>query len=56
MFRFVCSDEYQIETLKGPKVSWQVDPRFQDSSSDEDDVEGDEEHKDQSASTTVTTE
>ncbi|XP_036415484.1 LOW QUALITY PROTEIN: nucleolar protein 8 [Colossoma macropomum] len=50
------TDEYKIETLKGPKVSWQVDPRFQDSSSDEDDVEEDEEHKDQSASTTVTTE
>ncbi|KAL6464826.1 hypothetical protein MHYP_G00271430 [Metynnis hypsauchen] len=50
------TDEYKIETLKEPKVSWQVDPRFQDSSSDEDDVEEDEEHKDQSASTSVTTE
>ncbi|XP_066528630.1 nucleolar protein 8 [Hoplias malabaricus] len=52
--------EYKIETLKGAKVSWQVDPRFQDSSSDEEDVENEEketeEIKDQSLSTTLTTE
>lgn len=31
-------DEYKVETLKGAKVSWQVDPRFQDSSSEDEEV------------------
>uniref|UniRef100_A0A671T8F0 RRM domain-containing protein n=1 Tax=Sinocyclocheilus anshuiensis TaxID=1608454 RepID=A0A671T8F0_9TELE len=48
------TDEYKIETLKGAKFSWQVDPRFQDSSSDE---EGrDEIEEDQSASSKITDE
>uniref|UniRef100_A0A673IGM6 Nucleolar protein 8 n=1 Tax=Sinocyclocheilus rhinocerous TaxID=307959 RepID=A0A673IGM6_9TELE len=48
------TDEYKIETLKGAKFSWQVDPRFQDSSSDE---EGrDEIEEDQSASSKITEE
>uniref|UniRef100_A0A8B9R2W9 Nucleolar protein 8 n=1 Tax=Astyanax mexicanus TaxID=7994 RepID=A0A8B9R2W9_ASTMX len=50
-------DEYKIETLKGAKVSWQVDPRFQDSSSDEEDAEEEEkkeeENTDQLASTST---
>ncbi|XP_076865464.1 nucleolar protein 8 isoform X2 [Brachyhypopomus gauderio] len=45
--------EYKIETLKEAKKPWQVDPRLQDSSSeDEDDV--DEEGKDQTASVSST--
>ncbi|KAA0711998.1 Nucleolar protein 8 [Triplophysa tibetana] len=32
------TDEYKVETLKGAKFSWQADPRFQDSSSDEEGV------------------
>ncbi|XP_055725918.1 nucleolar protein 8 [Salvelinus fontinalis] len=32
-------EEYRIETLKGAKVSWQVDPRFQDSSDEEEEEE-----------------
>ncbi|XP_056303976.1 nucleolar protein 8 [Danio aesculapii] len=42
------TDEYKIETIKAAKFSWQVDPRFQDSSSDEEGV--DEVEEDQSAS------
>ncbi|KAI7790928.1 nucleolar protein 8 [Triplophysa rosa] len=41
------TDEYKAETLKGAKFSWQADPRFQDSSSDEEGV--DEVEPDQSA-------
>ncbi|XP_063071143.1 nucleolar protein 8 [Engraulis encrasicolus] len=37
----VKKDEYKIEALKGPKVSWQADPRFQDSSSEEEEEEED---------------
>ncbi|KAG1941139.1 nucleolar protein [Pimephales promelas] len=48
------TDEYKIETLKGAKFSWQVDPRFQDSSSDEEGV--DEVEEDQSASSKITEE
>ncbi|XP_073700698.1 nucleolar protein 8 [Garra rufa] len=48
------TDEYNIETLKGAKFSWQVDPRFQDSSSDEEGVDEDEE--DQTASSKITEE
>ncbi|XP_056098427.1 nucleolar protein 8 [Rhinichthys klamathensis goyatoka] len=48
------TDEYKIETLKGAKFSWQVDPRFQDSSSDEEGV--DEVEEDQSASSKMTEE
>ncbi|KAK2906763.1 hypothetical protein Q8A67_005748 [Cirrhinus molitorella] len=48
------TDEYNIETLKGPKFSWQVDPRFQDSSSDEEEV--DEVEEDQTASSKITEE
>ncbi|KAK6320785.1 hypothetical protein J4Q44_G00077610 [Coregonus suidteri] len=32
-------EEYRIEMLKGAKVSWQVDPRFQDSSEEEEEEE-----------------
>lgn len=49
---FGQSDEYKIEKLKGAKFSWQVDPRFQDSSSDEEGV--DEVEEDQSASSKIT--
>ncbi|NP_001073671.1 nucleolar protein 8 [Danio rerio] len=45
------TDEYKIETIKAAKFSWQVDPRFQDSSSDEEGV--DEVDEDQSASVNV---
>ncbi|KAM9525013.1 nucleolar protein 8 isoform 1-T2 [Salvelinus alpinus] len=38
-------EEYRIETLKGAKVSWQVDPRFQDSSDEEEEEEA-KEHTD----------
>ncbi|XP_062400697.1 nucleolar protein 8 [Sardina pilchardus] len=38
----VKTDEYKIEPLRGPKVSWQGDPRFQDSSSEEEDTEENE--------------
>ncbi|XP_012675404.2 nucleolar protein 8 [Clupea harengus] len=31
--------EYKTELLRGPKASWQGDPRFQDSSSEEEDTE-----------------
>ncbi|XP_050950145.1 nucleolar protein 8 [Labeo rohita] len=48
------TDVYKIETLKGAKFSWQVDPRFQDSSSDEEEV--DEVEEDQSASSKITEE
>ncbi|XP_056615939.1 nucleolar protein 8 [Triplophysa dalaica] len=41
------TDEYKFETLKGAKFSWQADPRFQDSSSDEEGV--DQVEPDQSA-------
>ncbi|XP_067271724.1 nucleolar protein 8 [Pseudorasbora parva] len=44
------TDEYKIETLKGAKFSWQADPRFQDSSSDEEGV--DEVEEDQSSKVT----
>ncbi|TRZ01611.1 hypothetical protein DNTS_022968 [Danionella cerebrum] len=43
-------DEYKIETLKPAKFSWSVDPRFQDSSSEEEDVE--EAEVDQTANVT----
>ncbi|XP_048038628.1 nucleolar protein 8 [Megalobrama amblycephala] len=46
------TDNYKIETLKGAKFSWQMDPRFQDSSSDEEGV--DEVEEDQSASSKIT--
>ncbi|XP_014023857.2 nucleolar protein 8 isoform X1 [Salmo salar] len=39
-------EEYHIETLKGAKVSWQVDPRFQDSSDEEEQEEEEEEQID----------
>ncbi|KAK9967316.1 hypothetical protein ABG768_001721 [Culter alburnus] len=48
------TDDYKIETLKGAKFSWQMDPRFQDSSSDEEGV--DEVEEDQSASSKITEE
>ncbi|XP_051979818.1 nucleolar protein 8 [Xyrauchen texanus] len=48
------TDEYKIEMLKEAKFSWQVDPRFQDSSSDEEGV--DEVEEDQSASSKTTAE
>ncbi|XP_051550166.1 nucleolar protein 8 [Myxocyprinus asiaticus] len=48
------TDEYKIELLKEAKFSWQVDPRFQDSSSDEEGV--DEVEEDQSASSKTTEE
>lgn len=31
------TDPYVIETIKPSKVAWQEDPRFQDSSSEEED-------------------
>ncbi|KAG7494610.1 hypothetical protein JOB18_034210 [Solea senegalensis] len=49
--------EYKVETIQAPKVSWQQDPRFQDSSSEEDDdEEGQEEDEEQSSATPKTTE
>ena len=47
-------DEYKVENIQAPKVSWQQDPRFQDSSSEEDEEEDEEEE--QSSSTAATTE
>ncbi|XP_052330230.1 nucleolar protein 8 isoform X3 [Oncorhynchus keta] len=47
-------EEYRFETLKGAKVSWQVDPRFQDSSDEEEEEE--EEAKEQTDTTTPTEE
>lgn len=43
----MCSDEYKVEPIKGAKVSWQVDPRFQDSSSEEEEDEDMEEEKEE---------
>uniref|UniRef100_A0A671Q6Y3 Nucleolar protein 8 n=1 Tax=Sinocyclocheilus anshuiensis TaxID=1608454 RepID=A0A671Q6Y3_9TELE len=55
LIKKICqSDEYKIETVKGAKFSWQADPRFQDSSSDEEGV--DEVEEDQSASSKITEE
>ena len=34
----VLSEEYKVETLRAVKVSWQADPRFQDSSSEEEEA------------------
>ncbi|XP_065100574.1 nucleolar protein 8 [Paramisgurnus dabryanus] len=48
------TDEYKVETLKEAKFSWQVDPRFQDSSSDEEGV--DEVEQDQLTSSKTTEE
>ncbi|XP_069006400.1 nucleolar protein 8 isoform X2 [Embiotoca jacksoni] len=39
--------EYKVESIQAPKVSWQQDPRFQDSSSEED---GDEQEEDEERS------
>ncbi|XP_030632251.1 nucleolar protein 8 [Chanos chanos] len=55
------TDEYKIETLRGAKISWQVDPRFQDSSSEEEEEEEEEEEMEveannQTASTNSTVE
>uniref|UniRef100_A0A3B3QUZ8 Nucleolar protein 8 n=1 Tax=Paramormyrops kingsleyae TaxID=1676925 RepID=A0A3B3QUZ8_9TELE len=38
-------DDYKVELLKGAKVSWQADPRFQDSSSEEEEEEENQEDK-----------
>ncbi|TSM44106.1 Nucleolar protein 8 [Bagarius yarrelli] len=43
------TDEYKVEPIKGPKVSWQVDPRFQDSSSEEEMEEEEEEEEKENA-------
>lgn len=51
----MCSDEYKVETIKGAKVTWQVDPRFQDSSSEEEeDAEEEKEKQEQTALVTTT--
>lgn len=47
---------YKVENIQAPKVSWQQDPRFQDSSSEEEEEEQVEEDEEQSSSTTRTTE
>ncbi|XP_036957837.1 nucleolar protein 8 [Acanthopagrus latus] len=49
------TEEYKVESIETPKVSWQQDPRFQDSSSEEDEDEQ-EEDKEQSSITVKTTE
>ncbi|XP_074529826.1 nucleolar protein 8 isoform X2 [Halichoeres trimaculatus] len=48
------TEEYKVESIQGPKVSWQQDPRFHDSSSeeDEDEQEEDEEKTSIAAKTT----
>ncbi|KAM6979757.1 nucleolar protein 8 [Aplochiton taeniatus] len=43
---------YKVETIHGPKVSWQADPRFQDSSSEEEEEEQKEVQEEQANSTT----
>ncbi|KPP66723.1 nucleolar protein 8-like [Scleropages formosus] len=40
-------DNYKVETLQRAKVSWHVDPRFQDSSSEDEDEQNEEEAEDQ---------
>ncbi|KAM6927864.1 nucleolar protein 8 [Xenentodon cancila] len=44
--------EYKLENIQAPKVSWQQDPHFQDSSSED----GEEEEEEQRCTTTKTTE
>lgn len=45
-------EEYKVETLKGAKVSWQVDPRFQDSSSEDEEVAAADEDQTSAVKTT----
>lgn len=48
--------EYKVESIQAPKVSWQQDPRFQDSSSEEEEEEDDqEEDEEQSIAAPITT-
>ncbi|XP_028981704.2 nucleolar protein 8 [Esox lucius] len=42
-------EEYQVQMLKGPKLSWQADPRFRDSSDDEEEEEEEEKSKPQTS-------
>ncbi|KAM9410427.1 nucleolar protein 8 isoform 1-T5 [Pholidichthys leucotaenia] len=43
--------EYKVESIQAPKVSWQQDPRFHDSSSGEDEDEQEEAEEEQSNAT-----
>ncbi|KAM9859282.1 nucleolar protein 8 [Aulostomus maculatus] len=40
-----ATDEYKVENIQAPKVSWQQDPRLQDSSSEEDEEEQEEDEE-----------
>ena len=48
------SEEYKVETLKAAKVSWQADPRFQDSSSEEEEEEAGGPDEDQTTAVEAT--
>lgn len=45
--------EYKVESIQAPKVSWQQDPRLQDSSSEEDEEEQEEDEEQTSATLTT---
>lgn len=59
IWSFLCRSlaaEYKVESIQAPKVSWQQDPRFQDSSSEEEEEEDDqEEDEEQSIAAPITT-
>jgi hypothetical protein len=43
-----CYDDtetYRVEAVKPGKIAWQGDPRFQDSSADEEDATEEEDHR-----------
>ncbi|XP_071350360.1 nucleolar protein 8 [Trachinotus anak] len=48
--------EYKVESIQAPKVSWQQDSRFHDSSDEEEEEEEQEEDEEQSNTTAKTTE
>ncbi|XP_044205824.1 nucleolar protein 8 isoform X2 [Thunnus albacares] len=48
--------EYKVESIQAPKVSWQQDPRLQDSSSEEEEEEEEEEHEEKISTVAKTTE
>lgn len=45
--------KYKVESIQAPKVSWQQDPRFNDSSSDEDEEEQEEDEEQTSTATKI---
>ncbi|CAN9511992.1 unnamed protein product [Ophioblennius macclurei] len=47
--------EYKVESIQAPKVSWQQDPRFHDSSSGEEEEEEEEEEKEEEDKETSST-